>query len=252
MKLVDSHCHVNDDKFSEDREEVFKRIENELEFIVNIGNDLPTSEETVKYSERYPFVYAVVGVHPTDISTYNDEVEKRLEELSKYEKTVAIGEIGLDYYWMEDEKEVQIDGFRRQMKLAEKVNLPVVIHSRDAMEDTLKVLNEFPNVKGVFHCYPGSFESAMNVPKDYVFGIGGVLTFKNARKTVEFIEKIDLSRVVIETDSPYLTPVPFRGKRNEPIYVKYIAKKIAEIKNIPVEEVIKITTENAKRIYNIK
>ena len=138
------------------------------------------------------------------------------------------------------------------MKLAEKVGLPVVIHSRDAMEDTINILNEFPDVKGIFHCYPGSFESAMLVPKGYVFGIGGVLTFKNARKTVEFIEKIDLSRIVIETDSPYLTPSPFRGKRNEPVYVKYVAEKIAEIKNISVEEVIRITTENAKKIYNIR
>lgn len=252
MKLADSHCHVNDSKFDEDREEVFKRAETELEFIVNIGNDLKTSEESIKYSEKYPFVYAVVGVHPTDISTYNDEVEKRIEDLSKHEKAVAIGEIGLDYYWMEDEKEVQKEGFRRQMKLAEKVGLPVVIHSRDAMEDTINILNEFPDVKGVFHCYPGSFESAMLVPDGYVFGIGGVLTFKNARKTVEFIEKIDLSRIVIETDSPYLTPSPFRGKRNEPVYVKYVAEKIAEIKNISVEEVIRITTENAKKIYNIR
>ena len=194
----------------------------------------------------------MVGVHPTDISTYNDEIEKKIEELSKHEKAVAIGEIGLDYYWMEDEKEVQKEGFRRQMKLAEKVGLPVVIHSRDAMEDTINILNEFPDVKGVFHCYPGSFESAMLVPDGYVFGIGGVLTFKNARKTVEFIEKIDLSRIVIETDSPYLTPSPFRGKRNEPVYVKYVAEKIAEIKNISVEEVIRITTENAKKIYNIR
>ena len=252
MKLVDSHCHVNDSKFDEDREEIFKRAENELDFIANIGNDLKTSEESVAYSEKYPFVYAVIGVHPTDISSYNNEVEEKIKKLSKHKKVVAIGEIGLDYYWMEDEKEVQKDGFRRQMKLAQEVNLPVVIHSRDAMEDTINILNEFPNVKGVFHCYPGSFESAMLVPKEYVFGIGGVLTFKNAKKTVDFIEKIDLSRIVIETDSPYLTPVPFRGKRNEPIYVKYVAEKIAEIKNIPVEEVIRITTENAKRIYNIK
>lgn len=252
MKLVDSHCHINDEKFNEDREEIFKKAEKNLEFIVNIGNDLETSKESIKYSEKYPFVYAVIGIHPTDISTYNDIVEKELIELSNNKKVVAIGEIGLDYYWMEDEKEVQKEGFRRQMALAEKLNLPVVIHSRDAMEDTINILNEFPNVKGIFHCYPGSFESAMLVPSGYVFGIGGVLTFKNARKTVDFIEKIDLSRIVIETDSPYLTPTPFRGKRNEPIYVKYVAQKIAEIKNISLDEIINITTENAKRIYNIK
>ena len=251
MKLADSHCHVNDSKFDEDREEVFKRAETELEFIVNIGNDLETSEESIKYSEKYPFVYAVVGVHPTDISTYNDEIEKRIEELSKHEKAVAIGEIGLDYYWMEDEKEVQKEGFRKQMRLAEKLNLPVIIHSRDAMADTIEILNEFPNVRGIVHCYPGSFESAMNIPSNYYFGVGGVLTFKNSKKTVEFVNKIDISKLVIETDSPYLTPVPFRGKRNEPIYTEYVVKKIAEIKNIPVEEVLRITTENAKKIYEI-
>ena len=251
MKLADSHCHVNDSKFDEDREEVFKRAETELEFIVNIGNDLKTSEESIKYSEKYPFVYAVVGVHPTDISTYNDEIEKKIEELSKHEKAVAIGEIGLDYYWMEDEKEVQKEGFRKQMRLAEKLNLPVIIHSRDAMADTIEILNEFPNVRGIVHCYPGSFESAMNIPNNYYFGVGGVLTFKNSKKTVEFVNKIDISKLVIETDSPYLTPVPFRGKRNEPIYTEYVVKKIAEIKNIPVEEVLRITTENAKKIYEI-
>lgn len=252
MKLVDSHCHVNDEQFDIDREEVFKRASENLEFIVNIGNDLPTSEKSVEYSEKYPFVYAVVGVHPCDISTYNEEVEKRLEELSQNEKVVAIGEIGLDYYWMNDEKEVQKAGFRKQMTLAQRLRKPVVIHSRDAMEDTINILKEFPDVKGIFHCYPGSFESAMNIPEGYYFGIGGVLTFKNARKTVEFIEKIDLNKVVIETDSPYLTPVPFRGKRNEPSYVQYVAEKIAEIKNIPLETVINITTENCKKIYNIK
>ena len=252
MKFVDTHCHLDDERFNEDREEVLKRIEEKMEFVVNVGFDLPSSKTSVEYSNIYPFIYSAIGVHPTSISEYNDEVEKELIELSKNKKVVAIGEIGLDYYWMEDEKEVQKEGFRRQMKLAEKVGLPVVIHSRDAMEDTINILNEFPDVKGVFHCYPGSFESAMLVPDGYVFGIGGVLTFKNARKTVEFIEKIDLSRIVIETDSPYLTPSPFRGKRNEPVYVKYVAEKIAEIKNISVEEVIRITTENAKKIYNIR
>lgn len=251
MKFVDTHCHLDDERFNEDRAEVLKRIEEKMEFVVNVGFDLPSSKTSVEYSNTYPFIYSAIGVHPTSISEYNDEVEKELIELSKNKKVVALGEIGLDYYWMEDEKEVQKEGFRKQMRLAEKLNLPVIIHSRDAMADTIEILNEFPNVRGIVHCYPGSFESAMNIPNNYYFGIGGVLTFKNSKKTVEFVNKIDISKLVIETDSPYLTPVPFRGKRNEPIYTEYVVRKIAEIKNIPVEEVLRITTENAKKIYEI-
>lgn len=251
MKFVDTHCHLDDERFNEDRAEVLKRIEEKMEFVVNVGFDLPSSKTSVEYSNTYPFIYSAIGVHPTSISEYNDEVEKELIELSKNKKVVALGEIGLDYYWMGDEKEVQKEGFRKQMRLAEKLNLPVIIHSRDAMADTIEILNEFPNVRGIVHCYPGSFESAMNIPNNYYFGIGGVLTFKNSKKTVEFVNKIDISKLVIETDSPYLTPVPFRGKRNEPIYTEYVVRKIAEIKNIPVEEVLRITTENAKKIYEI-
>lgn len=251
MKLVDTHCHLDDKKFEEDRDEVLKRIEEKLDFVVNIGYDLDSSMRSVDMSEKYNFIYAVIGVHPTDIKKYNDEVENIFEKLASNKKVVAIGEIGLDYYWMEDEKEIQKEGFIRQMKLAEKLNKPVVIHSRDAMEDTLEVLKKFPTMRGIFHCYPGSIESAMLVPKGYYFGIGGVLTFKNSRKTVDFLKGIDLSRVVIETDSPYLTPAPFRGKRNEPVNVMYVAEKIAELKGISLDEVIKITTENAKRIYGI-
>lgn len=251
MKFVDTHCHIDDERFNEDRDEVFKRIKDKMEFVVNVGFDLPSSKTSVSFANIYPFVYAAVGVHPTSISEYNNNVENELIELSKNKKVVALGEIGLDYYWMEDEKEVQKEGFRKQMRLAEKLNLPVIIHSRDAMADTIEILNEFPNVRGIFHCYPGSIESAMNIPKGYYFGIGGVLTFKNSKKTVDFVRKIDLSKLVIETDSPYLTPTPFRGKRNEPIYTEYVVRKIAEIKDIPVEEVLRVTTENAKKIYGI-
>lgn len=251
MKFIDTHCHLDDEKFNDDREELLKRIEENMEFVANIGFDMTSSETSVEYSKKYPFVYAVIGFHPTSISEYSDKAEQKLIELAKNEKVVAIGEIGLDYYWMEDEKEVQIEGFKKQMRLAEKLNLPVVIHSRDAMADTLEILKEFPNVKGIFHCYPGSIESAMNVPDNYYFGVGGVLTFKNSKKTVDFVSKIDISRIVIETDSPYLTPTPFRGKRNEPLFVKYVVEKIAEIKNLSVKEVLRITNENAKKIYGI-
>ena len=251
--IFDTHAHYDDRQFEEDRAELLDSMqENGVELIVDAGSDIASWDKIEQLTDRYPFIYGAIGVHPDEVGELNEEKMQQMERLLSGEKMIAVGEIGLDYYWMEDEKEVQKEGFRRQMKLAEKVGLPVVIHSRDAMEDTINILNEFPDVKGVFHCYPGSFESAMLVPDGYVFGIGGVLTFKNARKTVEFIEKIDLSRIVIETDSPYLTPSPFRGKRNEPVYVKYVAEKIAEIKNISVEEVIRITTENAKKIYNIR
>ena len=180
-------------------------------------------------------------------------MEKEIEKLAlNEEKVVAIGEIGLDYHWMADPKEVQAEGFRKQMALAEKVKKPVVIHTREALQDTLDILAEFPNVGGILHCYPGSYEAAKPFLDRYYLGIGGTLTFKNNKKTKELVEVLPLEKIVIETDCPYLTPVPFRGKRNEPIYTSYVAEKIAKIKNISVEEVIKVTTENAKKIYGIK
>ncbi|MGL4904995.1 MAG: TatD family hydrolase, partial [Cetobacterium sp.] len=163
----------------------------------------------------------------------------------------AIGEIGLDYHWMTEPKEVQQEIFKKQLRLAQRVNKPVVIHTRDAMEDTVNILKEFPEIKGVIHCYPGSVETAKILIDRFYLGIGGTLTFKNAKKTVEVVKDIPLDRIVLETDAPYLTPIPFRGKRNEPIYVQYVAEKIAEIKEISLEEVIKVTTENAKKLYNI-
>lgn len=251
MKLVDTHCHLDNEKFNEDREAVIKRVEDKLEFCVNIGYDLKSSKETVALCEKYPFIYGVVGVHPIDITGYNDEIENEIEKLAKKEKVVAIGEIGLDYHWMTEPKEVQIDIFRRQLNLAKKINKPVVIHTRDAMEDTVNILNEFPEINGVIHCYPGSYETAKQLIDRFYLGIGGTLTFKNAKKTVEVVKEIPLDRLVIETDCPYLTPEPFRGKRNEPIYVEYVARKIADIKGISEEEVIKVTTENAKKLYGM-
>ncbi len=251
MKLVDTHCHITDDKYDEDRNEILKEIEENLEFAVNIGFDLESSKRSIDLADRYDFMYAVVGVHPTDINGYNDELEENLEKLALHPKVVAIGEIGLDYHWMKDEKEKQKSIFRRQLEMAKRVNKPVVIHTRDATYDTLEILKEYPEIKGIVHCYPGSYESAVELMDNYYFGVGGVITFKNARKLVEAVTKIPLERLVIETDSPYLTPTPFRGKRNNPIYVEYVARKIAEIKGVSYEEVVKITTENAKEIYGI-
>lgn len=252
MKLIDSHAHMDSEQFNEDREEVFNRIKEKMDFVVNIGYNLESSKKGVEYSKKYDFIYAVVGVHPDDIEGYDDKLEAELEELAKNEKVLAIGEIGLDYHWMTHPKEIQQDIFRRQMRLAERCNKPIVIHSREAMEDTLKILKEFPNVKGIFHCYPGSVETALQVIDNYYLGIGGVLTFKNAKKLVEVVEKIPLDKLILETDCPYMAPTPFRGKRNEPIYVEYVAKKIAEIKRITYEEVVEATNRNTRKAYEME
>ena len=252
-KIIDTHTHIYDKQFENDFDDVMKRIEDELEGIVSIGFDLESSIKSIELANRYSFVNAVIGVHPVDIKKYNDKVEKELERLALTEKkVVAIGEIGLDYHWMEDPKDVQIAGFRKQMELAERVKKPVVIHTREALQDTLDVLRDYRNVGGILHCYPGSLEAAKPFLDRYYLGIGGTLTFKNNKKTKELVKELPLEKIVLETDCPYLTPVPFRGKRNEPIYTKYVAEEVARIKEISVEEVIRVTTENAKKIYGMQ
>ncbi len=251
-KIIDTHTHIYDKQFKEDFDKVMETIEEKMEGIVSIGFDLESSLKSIELAHKYSFIYAVIGVHPVDIKKYDDAVENELERLALSErKVVAIGEIGLDYHWMEDPKEVQAEGFKKQMRLAERVGKPVVIHTREALQDTLDILAEFPGVGGILHCYPGSYESVKPFLDRYYVGIGGTVTFKNNRKTKELVRNISLDRIVLETDCPYLTPVPFRGKRNEPVYTEYVAEEIAEIKGIPVEEVIKVTTENAKKIYGI-
>lgn len=253
MKLVDTHTHIYGDKYNSDFFEVLKRTKEELEFIVSIGYDLESSKKSVELSNKYDFIYSTVGIHPVDIKEYNDEVEKELIAMVKNNtKVVAIGEIGLDYYWMEDPKEIQQDVFRKQLNISRETKLPVVIHTRDALEDTLKILSEYKDIGGILHCFPGSYDSVKSLLDRYYVGVAGVVTFKNNKKTQEMVKQVPLDRVVIETDCPYLTPEPFRGHRNEPTYVKYVAEKIAEIKGISYEEVVKVTTENAKAIYNIK
>ena len=252
-KIIDTHTHIYDKQFENDFDDVMKRIEDELEGIVSIGFDLESSLKSIELANRYSFVNAVIGVHPVDIKKYNDKIEKELERLALTEKkVVAIGEIGLDYHWMEDPKDVQIAGFRKQMELAERVKKPVVIHTREALQDTLDVLKDYKNVGGILHCYPGSLEAAKPFLDRYYLGIGGTLTFKNNKKTKELVKELSLEKIVLETDCPYLTPVPFRGKRNEPIYTKYVAEEVARIKEISVEQVIKVTTENAKKIYGMQ
>ena len=252
IRLIDSHCHIDNERFDEDRDEVLERIKENLEFAVNIGYDLNSSKKSIELSEKYDFIYAVVGVHPTDITGYDDELEKRIEELARNPKVLAIGEIGLDYHWMTEPKEKQQEVFKRQIEIARRVGKPIVVHTREATRDTLDILKEYPDVRGILHCYPGSIESAEEIMDNYYFGVGGVLTFKNSKKLKETVEKLPMDRIIVETDCPYLTPEPYRGKRNEPIYVEYVAQKIAEIKGISYEEVVRISNENTKKAYNIK
>ena len=251
MKIIDSHVHLNSERFDEDRDEVLKRIEENLDFVVNIGYDLESSEISVDYANKYSFVYATIGFHPDEIEGYSDEAEKKLEELVKNKKVLAIGEIGLDYHWMTRPKEEQWEIFRRQLRLARKLNKPVVIHTREAMEDTINILNEFPDITGILHCYPGSVETAKRMIDRFYLGIGGVLTFKNARKLIDVVTDIPIEKLVIETDCPYMAPTPYRGQRNEPIYTEEVAKKIAELKNISYDEVVRITNENTRKAYRM-
>ena len=252
LKPIDSHMHIDNPAFDEDRLEVIERIKDGLEFGVNIGFDLDSSKKSVELANKYDFIYAAVGFHPDDIHKYSDEAEQELISLAKDSKVLAIGEIGLDYHWMTSPKEEQIKIFKRQLEVARKLDMPIAIHSREAMEDTLNVLKEYPDIRGIFHCYPGSLEIAKQVMDRFYLGIGGVLTFKNAKKLVEVVENIPLDRIILETDCPYMTPTPFRGKRNEPIYVKYVAEKIAELKGISYEEVVRITNENTKKAYEME
>ena len=251
MKIIDSHVHLNSERFDEDRDEVLKRIEENLDFVVNIGYDLESSEISVDYANKYSFVYATIGFHPDEIEGYSDEAEKKLEELAKNKKVLAIGEIGLDYHWMTRPKEEQWEIFRRQLRLARKLNKPVVIHTREAMEDTINILNEFPDITGILHCYPGSVETAKRMIDRFYLGIGGVLTFKNARKLIDVVTDIPIEKLVIETDCPYMAPTPYRGQRNEPFYTEVVAKKIAELKNISYDEVVRITNENTRKAYRM-
>ena len=202
-------------------------------------------------SEQYPFIYAAVGVHPSDTEELDEEKMAWLKEVSKKEKVVAIGEIGLDYYWPEPDREIQKKWFIRQMEMAQEVNLPVIIHSRDAAQDTIEILKQFP-ANGVIHCYSYTKESAKEFLKmGYYFGIGGVLTFKNAKKLKEALMEIPMDRILLETDSPYLAPEPNRGKRNSSLNIPYVVKELAQLKGITEEEVINITTENTKRLFHL-
>ena len=250
--IIDSHAHYDDEAFEEDRNNLLQSMQsNGIEKIINVGANIKGSRASIALSEQYPFIYAAGGVHPSDTEELNEEKMAWLKEVSKKEKVVAIGEIGLDYYWPEPDREIQKKWFIRQMELAQEVNLPVIIHSRDAAQDTIEILKQFP-ANGVIHCYSYTKESAKEFLKmGYYFGIGGVLTFKNAKKLKEAVMEIPMDRILLETDSPYLAPEPNRGKRNSSLNIPYVVKELAQLKGITEEEVINITTENTKRLFQL-
>ena len=252
--LFDTHAHLDDRAFDEDREELLASLPGQgLELVMNPGCSLESSRNTVKLAAAYDYIYAAVGSHPDVADEVNEEVLEEYRTLCKLNPKVrAIGEIGLDYYYEDIPREVQLKAFRLQMELARELDLPVIVHERDAHEDGMKVVREFSDVKGVFHCYSGSAEMARQlVNEGWYIGFTGVLTFKNARKAVEVAAAIPLERIVLETDCPYMAPVPFRGKRNDPGKLCYMAQKLAEIRGVSVEEIHRITTENGRRLYRI-
>lgn len=255
--IFETHGHYDDKKFDADRDVLLQEFLTQgIDRVMNIGADLQSSRATVALAEQYPHVYAAVGVHPSEVGTLTEQDMDELETLAHHEKVMAIGEIGLDYYYEDCPlKDVQKHWFVRQLELARKMELPVVIHSRDAAQDTLEVMKEqkAEEIGGVVHCFSYGTEMAREyLNMGFFLGIGGVLTFKNGKKLKEVVEYAPLSSLVLETDAPYLSPEPFRGERNQALRIPYIANTIAAIRNIPVEEVYRVTYENAKRLYRMQ
>ena len=255
MHLFDTHAHILDDQFNDDRDQVIRNIYDNMALVVNIGCNLEDCPRTVALAEQYDKVYAAVGLHPEDVKTYTPEGWDMICRLAEHPKVVGIGETGLDYYWDTSTKDAQKVLFEQHIDLAKQLHKPLVIHDREAHGDTLDILKRTnaKEVGGILHAFSGSVEMAMEVIKlGFYIGLGGPFTFKNARKAVEVAQAIPLEYLVIETDCPYMAPVPFRGKRNEPMLVQHTATKIAELRGISVEELIEATYQNGKRIYGIE
>ncbi|MBQ9414185.1 MAG: TatD family hydrolase [Clostridia bacterium] len=250
--IFDSHAHYHDNRFDSDRDAVLRAMpENGVGYILNCGTELASSRLSISLAEQYPLIYAAVGFHPEDLEGVTEQDAEACFALLSHEKAVAVGEIGLDYYWDASPRDVQKAWFIRQIRLAKSLDMPVVVHDRDAHEDTLTILKE-ERPKGVLHAFSGSVEMAKEILKLGMYiGLGGVVTFKNARKTVEVAEMIPLDRLLLETDAPYMSPVPYRGQRNDSAKIAFVAEKIAEIRSMSADEVIEVTTGNAKRLFGI-
>ncbi|HHT88588.1 MAG TPA: TatD family hydrolase [Clostridiales bacterium] len=254
--IFETHAHYEDAAFDEDRWEILESLpKHNIEYVVNIGSGIKSVEQSVKLAESYDYIYASVGIHPEETMLLNEERLLWLKEMAKHPKVLAIGEIGLDYYWDTPDRDTQKVWFTRQIEMAKELDKPLVIHSRDAAYDTYNILKEsnIGDFGAVLHCFSYGVEQARQyLNMGFYLGIGGVVTFKNGRKLKEVVAFSPLEQLVLETDCPYLAPVPYRGKRNSSLYLPYIAQEIANIKNIDYDTAVRITNENAKRLYRMK
>ena len=251
--IFDTHAHYNDRAFDEDRDELLRSLPAlGVDNAVCIGYDLPSSQRAVEIAEQYPHIYAAAGFHPENLEAYSEEGIKEIKTLLQHPKTIAIGEIGMDYHWKEMPPELQKKAFDRQLCLAEELDMPVIIHAREATEDTLEILSRHKGVNGVMHCFSGSAETAkILVSWGFYIGFTGVLTFKNARHPVEAVGVIPKERLLLETDCPYMAPMPWRGKRSCSPMIQSVAERMAEIKGVSPQEMIDIAAENARRLFRL-
>ena len=253
--IFDSHTHLNAEQFNDDIPETIERAkELGVTKMAVVGFVTPTIEKSLQLSHDYSNIYSIIGWHPTEAGSYTKDIEKKLQEQLTMPKVVALGEIGLDYYWMEDPKEVQAEVFRRQIAIAKEMNLPISIHTREALADTYQILKEedIRDIGGIMHSFSGDFEWAKRfLDLGMHISFSGVVTFKKAQDVQEAATHVPLDRLLVETDAPYLAPVPYRGKRNEPGYTRYTVEKIAELRNLPIEEVALQTWKNAHRLFRI-
>ncbi|MGE5473663.1 MAG: TatD family hydrolase [Ignavibacteriales bacterium] len=256
MELFDSHAHYDDKRFAEDYDEVILNAFNSgVKYILNAGSDIATSKKSIMLAEKYDFVYAAVGVHPHEAEKLSEDGFNEIKKMGSHQKVVAIGEIGLDYYYDHSPRDVQRYWFEKQINLGKELNLPLIIHNRDSHEDMMDIIRKnapYSN-SGVLHCFTGSWEMAKQLlDLGLYLSFGGPITFKNAKKAIDIIGKMPIDRILIETDCPYLTPEPFRGKRNHSGYVNLVAEKISEIRGISMQEAANLTTMNTKRLFGIE
>jgi len=249
----DTHAHYCDKQFNDDRDEILGAMDSGgVSLILNAGSSIRSSKQSLALADKYSFVYASVGVHPHDAKSMTDDTVVELEEMMSHPKAMAVGEIGLDYHYDFSPRDVQRIRFREQLELARRLNKPVIIHEREALQDVLDIVREYRDLNGVFHCFSENWETAKIIlDMGWYLSFTGVITFKNARKAPEVLEKMPADRIMLETDCPYMAPDPYRGRRNTSLYLPYIAAKVAELRGITVEEVAELTTENGKRFFKV-